>query len=390
MSDTQGDGSPRQYRKIELNGYEVPTRGRLSEDEERVCARTIQAGNAALLRLVDFLAPSLQAAIQSADTSPLDYRTLLEVALAGARRAVERHALSRSSDGEFVGCAATMIQEAVAEYIDGSDRRRWDCGGDGKRWASARLTRKMFEDHAGASAAMDPVLLEALRARAEAIETLVEAHAPLLISMLAARQGRGHADPDLLQRGLLAMRRAAEAFDPDRHPRFSPLARAAIAHEFENARREDSGATASGCRLIAEYKRAEMRLADRLSLPPSERDVFESLSWSRTKRENYRKAVAAANPDPVEGRPNRRQAENPLQELIAQEEAKRFEAAWGRLSAQAQQILIARFMAEKRETRGELVARLGLSLHRVRRLEEESLETLRRLLGADGPNRPMT
>ena len=176
-----------------------------------------------------------------------------------------------------------------------------------------------------------PGALEALRARAEAIKTLVQAHTPLLASMLAARQGRGHDDPDLLQRGLLAMRCAAEAFDTGRHPRFSPLARTAIVHEFENAHREDSGATASGCRLIAEYKRAEMRLADRPGALPSERDVFETLGWSRTKRENYRKAVAAASRDPVEGEPHRRQADNPLQELIAKEEAKQFEVAWGSL-----------------------------------------------------------
>lgn len=207
--------------------------------------------------------------------------------------------------------------------------------------------------------------------------------------MLAARQGRGQDDPDLLQRGLLALRRAAESFDPDRHPRFNPLARTAITNEFEDARREDSRATASACRLIGEFKREEIRLASRTGEPPNERDVFESLGWSRTKRENYRKAVAAAaSPDPVEGQPHRRRAGNPLHELISQEEAKRFDAAWGSLSTQAQEILVAWFLAGKRETRADLVARLELTLHRVRRIEEEALETLRRLLGVDGQDRP--
>src|SRR4051812_11819924 len=109
--------------------------------------------------------------------------------------------------------------------------------------------------------------------------------------MLAARQGGGQDDPDLLQRGQLALRRAAESFDPDRHPRFNPLARTAITNEFENARREDSGTTASACRLIGEFKRAEIRLVGRPGDLPTESDVFESLSWSRSKRDNYRKAV---------------------------------------------------------------------------------------------------
>src|SRR4051812_26508778 len=125
MADTQGDGPARPYRKIELSGYVLPTGRPLSAQEERELTRTIQAGNAALSRLVELLAPSLEAALASADTSPLDRRDLLGHALVGARRAVERHALSGASDGEFVGCAATMIQQAVADYIDGSDRRRW-------------------------------------------------------------------------------------------------------------------------------------------------------------------------------------------------------------------------------------------------------------------------
>lgn len=389
MSDTQGHGSPRRCRKIELDGYRLPTAARLSEEEERACARRIQAGNTALVRLVDLLAPSLRSAIQSADTSPFDQRTLLDVALAGARRAVEHHALSEASESEFVSCATSMIQEAVAEYIDGSNQRRWNCGGDGARWASTRLTRRVFEDHASGLAAIDSSLLQALRTRAEAIETLVRAHSRLLASMIAAKQGRGHDDPDLLQRGRLALRRAAESFDPDRHPRFSPLARTAISNEFENARREDSGATASGCRLIAEFQKAEMRLVDRLGTPPGEREVFDSLGWSRTKRQNYLKAVAAAAPpDPVEGLPHRRRVATPLQELIEREEAKRFEAAWGSLNAQAREILVARYLAEKRKTRQELGARLRLSVHQVRRLEKESLETLRRLMGTDQTDRP--
>ena len=66
----------------------------------------------------------------------------------------------------------------------------------------------------------------------------------------------------------------AEALGPEATLSKSTVAKVceAIAHEFENARREDSGATASGCRLIAEYKRAEMRLADRPGTPPSDRD----------------------------------------------------------------------------------------------------------------------
>lgn len=171
MADTQGDGPARPYRKIELSGYVLPTSRPLSAQEERELARTIQAGNAALSRLVELLAPSLEAALASADTSPLDRRDLLGHALVGIRRAVERHALSGVSDGEFVGCAATMIQQAVADYIDGSDRRRWDCGGDGGQWATKRLARKVLEDHAAGAPAMDPALLEALRARARAIDT---------------------------------------------------------------------------------------------------------------------------------------------------------------------------------------------------------------------------
>ena len=42
--------------------------------EERELARTIQVGNAALTRLVELMAPSLQAALAPADTSPLDRR----------------------------------------------------------------------------------------------------------------------------------------------------------------------------------------------------------------------------------------------------------------------------------------------------------------------------
>lgn len=388
MSDSQRDGTSRRYRKIELGGYNLPTRDALSADEEHAIARTIQTGNAALAGLIDLLVPGLEAALESTDISPLDRQVLLAPAMAGARQAVERYALSRASDGDFVGSAATMIQQAVAEYIDGSDRRRWECGGDGTQWASERLPRAVFEEHAETLIALDPKLLAALRARAEAIETLVEAHSRLLASMLAARQGRGQDDPDLLQRGVIALRRAAESFDPDRHPRFNPLARTAIANEFANARREDSRATASGCRLIGEYRTEEIRLADRSGGPPTEREIFDGLGWSRTKRQNYRKAVAAANPGPVEGQPCRRKASNPLQELIDREDNKRFDAAWGSLGELAQQILVARYLADRRETRADLVTRLGLSLHRLRCIEEESLQKLRCLFEADGGDWP--
>src|SRR5437016_4227976 len=102
MSDTQGDGTSSRYRKIELSGYQLPTGGPLSADEEREIARTIQDGNAALARLVEQLLPALETALESTDTSPLNRQALLGPALAGARQAVERHALSGGSDGEFV------------------------------------------------------------------------------------------------------------------------------------------------------------------------------------------------------------------------------------------------------------------------------------------------
>jgi hypothetical protein len=144
MSDIQGDGTSSRYRKIELDGYDLPIGGPLSIDEVREAGRAIQAGNAALARLVELLAPALEAVLESADVSPFDRHTLLVPALAGARQAVEHHALSGAADGEFVDRVAAMIQQAVAEYIDGSDGRRWDCGGDGTQWASVRLTRQAF------------------------------------------------------------------------------------------------------------------------------------------------------------------------------------------------------------------------------------------------------
>src|SRR5262249_15631663 len=63
MSDAQGDETSPRYRKIELDGYDLPIGGPLSADEEQEIGRTIQAGNAALARLVELLAPALEAAL---------------------------------------------------------------------------------------------------------------------------------------------------------------------------------------------------------------------------------------------------------------------------------------------------------------------------------------
>src|SRR5690606_11691281 len=116
------------------SGYILPKLKPLSADEERNLARIIQAGNNALDRIAERLKPVIEATLSSVDTSPLDTRTLLAPALVGVRQAAEGHAASGKVDGEFITSAAPMIQRAVAEYIDRSDKHRWACGGDGAGW----------------------------------------------------------------------------------------------------------------------------------------------------------------------------------------------------------------------------------------------------------------
>jgi RNA polymerase sigma factor (sigma-70 family) len=330
----------------------------------------------------------LEEILCSIDVAPFEPEMLLEPAREGLRRALANHAGSPEPAGRFATCAAELVRASVASFIDDSGSGLKLGEGGGTSWASDRLAWEAFAGIDAHGSATDPALWRAVRERERAIAILVGSHMQLLRSVVASRSGRGTDDEDLMQQGVIALRRAAESFVADRGAAFSTHATNVIRNEFNDVTRRASGCTANASRLIAEFSREKWRIFRETGAMPSREQVFDGLLWSPTKRGNYQKAVAACDRQSLDeltgvGPGVRSLSRDPLEDLIRREDEKFLSDALDSLGPDERQLITAKYYGPAPLSLKERAARVFLSPAELQKREAEVEGKLRQRLGLD-------
>jgi RNA polymerase primary sigma factor len=230
-------------------------------------------------------------------------------------------------------------------------------------------------------------------------ERLIVAHLGLVVTIARRYKDCGLAMEDLVAEGTVGLVRAVDRFDPGRGPRLAVYAdywvRLAIREALSN--------TASAIRLpnhmvrlLARWRRVELRLGRGAAGPPPAESVAAALGLKPGKAALVRDALAAsrlrfgAAPAPREGtvddRPDMGRDE-PLDAIARSEELERFSTCMGCLETDERLVLSMRFGLDGGEPRSlaAIGNRLGLSAEWVRRAQLRALARLARWMGRPGP-----
>jgi len=246
------------------------------------------------------------------------------------------------------------------------------------------------------------LLRRALSGDSAAVTGLVTNHRRFVVGMARRYRGYGLPMADLVQEGMVGLMQALRRFDPGRDVRFATYARwwirAAIQEYVARSWSLVRPGTSSAHRTLffALRKRmAEMREgADSLG-----EDVLAPLAerFGLSLREAFQVALGAVERDrsldrPVDGENGGETWTDRLADPAPDPEQRTVEAgeaSWrrgllagaiDRLPPREQLIIRERFLSEAARTREAIGQQLGISRERVRQLEKQALETLRRLL----------
>ena len=237
----------------------------------------------------------------------------------------------------------------------------------------------------------------------DAARQLVMSHLRFVVRVARGYSGYGLALGDLIQEGNIGLMKAVKRFDPDRGVRLVSFAvhwvRAEI-HEFilRNWRIVKVATTKAQRKLFFNLRSAKKRLgwmnldevnavAEDLGVKPetvlemesrlSGQDIGFDLSGSEDDEDTRQFAPAAyltdASNDPalsIEQHDWQQQSSDGLFEALAQ------------LDERSRAILEARWLTEDKITLQELAARFGVSAERIRQLEKNAINKLRKILAA--------
>ena len=226
-------------------------------------------------------------------------------------------------------------------------------------------------------------------------DRLVEENLRLVLAIARRYRGRGLPLEDLVQEGALALRRAAEGFDPDQGSRFASYAVLWVREAMVGALTRDVRAIRLPPRVAArvgQLARAEERLRARLEREPRPTELAAELGMSADEVEELRRvarrAVAldapASDEEPAAGLVLADPAPPPeaaTEQRDLREEVHRVLAA---LEPREQRVLALRFGIgqERPRSPAEVGEALGVSRRQVERLELQAMSRLRAARGA--------
>jgi RNA polymerase sigma factor (sigma-70 family) len=243
-------------------------------------------------------------------------------------------------------------------------------------------------------------ILEDLRSdQPGVLERLIHANLSFVVRVAMEYRGLGLSFEDLLSEGNLGLLEAARRFDASRGNKFITYAVWWIRKAILGALATKSSlvrAPANKMRRLKQIRQAEEDLRRTLGRIPSREEVSAHLSQSIGETERilqYRRHVVSIDQQ-VGDRSTRTlrdllpdvRASSPEQRLIRLEQTTRVADAVGRLPQRERFVLERRFglLGEPAETLNEISRRMGLSRERVRQIEAQAMERIRRILNRRG------
>jgi RNA polymerase sigma-32 factor len=227
-----------------------------------------------------------------------------------------------------------------------------------------------------------------------ALQTLVNAHMPLVRSIARRYRGQARHDDDLIGEGRLGVLQAAQRFEPERGVRFAVYAAwwvRAFVRRFalDNRRIVRAPSTRIGRKLASKLPLTMQQMRQNRGRDVSDEELAEALAAPIEEVASVRLALSTPDlmlddesnlrggvlVDPV-ATPEQQAAEHETRQRRAERVAKALEV----LSSREREIVERRYLDEESATLAVLGARLGISRERVRQLESRARDKLREQL----------
>lgn len=226
----------------------------------------------------------------------------------------------------------------------------------------------------------------------EAINTLVEHNLKLVVSIAKKYRGCGLPFLDIIQEGNIGLIQAAEKFEPERGNRFSTHATWWIRHTITRALATQSNLIhipSNVAELISKIKNVSNDLTQQFGRTPTEVEIARVLKVDLEKVQTALDiTTASCTLDTPIGEDEEdtlgdilpdTQNENPILDLIKEDNRKIIDNVLSTLSQREAQIIRLRFGLEdnKTHTLDEIGKKYGLSRERIRQVESRAMTKLR-------------